>query len=106
MKIAIAGLGRMGSQIAQKLAEDKHEVIAHNRSPEPVKQAEKHGAVAAYSKQDVIKAFGGEQIIAWLMIPQEVLEAEIKDWLKLAGKGSLFIDGGNSDFRQTKKHAA
>jgi Trk K+ transport system NAD-binding subunit len=32
MKIAVHGLGRMGMQIARKLAENGHEVIAHNRS--------------------------------------------------------------------------
>jgi len=36
MKIAISGLGRMGGQIAQKLSEGGHEVIAHNRSRGPI----------------------------------------------------------------------
>jgi 6-phosphogluconate dehydrogenase len=49
MKIAISGLGRMGGQIAQKLAEGGHEVIAHNRSPEPVDLAASHGANPAYT---------------------------------------------------------
>ena len=32
MKIAVHGLGRMGMQIARKLAEADHTVFAHNRS--------------------------------------------------------------------------
>jgi 6-phosphogluconate dehydrogenase len=51
MKIAISGLGRMGSQIAQKLAEGGHEVIANNRSREPIDAAVTHGAKAAYEKE-------------------------------------------------------
>jgi 6-phosphogluconate dehydrogenase len=39
MKIAVAGLGRMGMQIARKLAEGGHEVLAQNRSPEKVDEA-------------------------------------------------------------------
>ena len=59
MKIAITGLGRMGGQIAQKLAENGHEVIAHNRSHEPIDEAVAHGAIAAHSHQDVINSFRG-----------------------------------------------
>src|SRR3984957_2180380 len=102
MKIAVAGLGRMGMQIARKLAEDGHEVIAHNRHPDKVDEAVPYAATAAYTKEDVVKAFGTEQLILWLMIPAEVVDEELDAWLKLAPKGSLLIDGGNSDFRLDK----
>lgn len=105
MKIAISGLGRMGAQIAQKLAEDGHEVIANNRSPEPIDEAAKHGAIAAYKKEDVVARFTGEQAIVWIMLPDKIVDAELGKWLDLLPKGSILIDGGNSDFRQTKKHA-
>ncbi|MBI2588609.1 decarboxylating 6-phosphogluconate dehydrogenase [Candidatus Saccharibacteria bacterium] len=105
MKIAIAGLGRMGAQIARKLAENKHQVIAHNRSKGPIDEAVKHNAVAAYEKQDVVDAFKGEQLILWVMIPAEVVDAQLDEWLKLVPKGSIIIDGGNSDFRLTKKRS-
>ena len=59
MKIAIAGLGRMGGQIAQKLSEGGHEVVANNRSPEPIDLAVTHGATAAYKKEDVIRLIVG-----------------------------------------------
>ena len=77
MKLAISGLGRMGSQTAQKLVEDGHHIVAHNRSPEPVKTAEDFGAIAAYSKEDVVTAFSGEPVIVWLMIPAQVIDAEL-----------------------------
>src|SRR6266404_2237683 len=105
MKIAVSGLGRMGSQIARKLAEGGHEVIANNRSPAPIDEAVSHGAVAAYEKQDVAKLFENQQAIVWVMVPAEIVDAQIEEWLKLLPKGSVFIDGGNSDFRQTKKMA-
>lgn len=105
MKIAIAGLGRMGSQIAQKIAEDGHQVIAHNRSHEPIEEAVKYGAKAAYEKTDVVKAFGGEQLIVWVMIPAEVVDEQLAEWLKIIPKGSIIIDGGNSDYRLTKQRS-
>ena len=103
MKIAIQGLGRMGLQIARKLAENGHEVIAHNRSPEPIQEAVSHGAIAASTKQDVLQAFGDDQVVLWVMLPAEIVDAQVDEWLQLAPKGSLIIDGGNSDFRLTQK---
>ncbi len=103
MKIAISGLGKMGSQIARKLAEDKHDVIAHNRSPDPARETQKYGAKPAYQKDAVITAFGGIPATIWIMLPESIMDGQIDDWLKLVPKGSLLIDGGNSDFRKFKK---
>ena len=105
MKIAVSGLGRMGMQIAQKLTEDGHEVIAHNRSKNKVDEAAKFGAQSAYDKQAVTQAFGGDQAVVWVMVPADVVEAELADWLAILPKGSLLVDGGNSDFRNTKQHS-
>jgi 6-phosphogluconate dehydrogenase len=105
MKIAIAGLGRMGMQIARKLSEGGHGVVAQNRSKGKVDEAVTYGATAAYEKKDVIGAFEGEQAIVWVMVPADVIEDELKSWLELLPKGSIIIDGGNSDYRLTKKRA-
>lgn len=105
MKIAIAGLGRMGMQIARKLAEDGHEVIAHNRSPEKIDEAVKYGAKSAPKKQEVISAFGDAQVILWIMVPADVIDSELDEWLGMVPKGSIIIDGGNSDYRLTKKRS-
>lgn len=105
MKIAVAGLGRMGMQIARKLAENGHEVIAHNRSNGPVDEAAGYGAKAAYEKSDVINAFKDEQLILWIMIPSDVIDTELAAWAEIAPTGSVIVDGGNSDFRLTKKRA-
>lgn len=99
MKIIVSGLGRMGMQIVKKLLEGGHEVVAHNRSPEPVDEAAALGAVAAYSKEEAVAAFAGEPIIVWVMIPANVVDDAINEWAQLAPKDSIIIDGGNSDYR-------
>jgi 6-phosphogluconate dehydrogenase len=99
MKISISGLGRMGGQIAKKLVEGGHEVIAHNRSPEAVDIAASYGAIPAYEKADVIAAFNDQPVILWVMIPAEVIDTELDDWLTILPAESIIIDGGNSDYR-------
>jgi 6-phosphogluconate dehydrogenase len=103
MKIAIQGLGRMGMQIARKLSEDGHYVIAHNRSHEPIEEAVTHGAHAAYSKEEVVQEFGKDQVVVWIMLPAEIVDAQVDEWLKLIPAGSIIVDGGNSDYRLTQK---
>lgn len=105
MKIAISGLGRMGGQIAKKLHEGGHEVIAHNRSPEKVDEAKAYGATPAYTEQQVVDAFGGEPVVVWLMIPHEIIDAKLDEWLHILPAGSIVIDGGNSDYRGDKLRA-
>lgn len=106
MKIAVHGLGRMGMQIAEKLVKDGHEVIAHNRSSEPIDQAKAFGAKPAYTKAEALEAFTNERFVLWIMLPAEVVESELQAWLDVAPKDSLIVDGGNTDFRLTQKHAA
>lgn len=105
MKIAVTGLGRMGMQIARKLAEDNHDVVANNRSPGPIDEAIAFCASAAYTKEDVVKAFGTDQLVLWLMVPAEVVDTELDAWLNIIPKGSIIIDGGNSDYRLTRERA-
>ena len=106
MKIAIQGLGRMGMQIAQKIAESEHTIIAHNRSTDKIDHAAGFGAVSAYTKQDVINAFEGQPVFLWIMLPAETVDEQVDEWLAILPKGSTIIDGGNSDYRLTKKLAA
>ena len=103
MTIAVQGLGKMGMQIVRKLCEGGHTVIAHNRSPEPMEEAVGYGATPAATKEAVLRAFGNDQVVLWIMLPADVVDAQVDEWLTLLPKGSIIIDGGNSDYRLTKK---
>jgi len=105
MKIIISGLGRMGMQICQKLAQDGHKVIAHNRSPDKVDAAAGFGAIPAKTKREAAAQFkDGEQVVLWIMLPAAIIESELATWFSLIPKGSIIIDGGNSDYRLTRRH--
>ena len=74
MKIAIIGLGKMGEQIARKLHENNFTVIANNRSTQVIDDMKSLGMTGAYSKEEVIQAFGNDKIILWLMIPSDTVD--------------------------------
>lgn len=103
MKLAVVGLGKMGMQIVRKLTEDGHEIIAHDIDRGLITEAAKYGAIAAVEKKDVMAAFGQDKVVLWIMIPAEVVDTALVDWLAIIPSGSSIIDGGNSDFRLTQK---
>jgi 3-hydroxyisobutyrate dehydrogenase len=92
MKIGIAGTGRMGSAIAQRLLECGHAVTVWNRTPERTKAAQAAGARLAASAAEL--ATGSEALITILTNaaaidlvyrgPQGLLAGEVK--------GKLFIE--------------
>ena len=102
MKIAIHGLGRMGMQIAHKLVDDHHQVIAYNRSVDKILEAVEFGAIKAETKEQVIAAFEAETPVIWLMLPADIVDQQVDQWFELLPKNSIIIDGGNSNFKLTK----
>lgn len=105
MKIAIVGLGKMGAQIANMLLTAGHQVVAVDPSQEAVQAASKFGAEAASDRADAVTKFGDDQVAVWLMIPAMFVSDEVQAWLEVLPKNSLLVDGGNTDFRETKQHA-
>ncbi|MEO8691280.1 MAG: NADP-dependent phosphogluconate dehydrogenase [Candidatus Saccharimonas sp.] len=99
MKIIIAGLGRMGGQIAEMLLEGGHDVVAFNRSREPIEALQTKGATPGFTPEEAVGAFNGEPVVVWFMVPASVIDGMIDSWLPLLPAGSTIIDGGNSDFR-------
>lgn len=52
MKLGIIGLGRMGSNMAERLLRGGHTVVGYARHAETVDRVVKKGAVGAYSLEE------------------------------------------------------
>lgn len=101
MKIGYIGLGRMGKNMVLRLLEQGIEVVAFNRSPEPVKEAANAGAKAADSIEDLVSKLEAPRTI-WLMLPAgSVTDEYIDKLLPLLSDGDLIIDGANSFYKDT-----
>lgn len=103
MKIAVHGLGRMGMQIARKLAEAGHQVIAVNRSPEPVDEAVAYGCLRGGDPAEVAASFGNDTAAVWVMLPAEVVNKAVQVWADVLPTGSIIINGANFNYKQTKQ---
>lgn len=102
MKIAVQGLGKMGMQIARKLVEAGHTVYGQDVDTAAVTAAAQLGVVAVETKQQLIENFGDDQLVLWIMLPADIVDVQVDQWLSLIPAGSIIIDGGNSNFRTTQ----
>lgn len=97
MDIGIVGLGRMGLNMAIRLARGGHRVVVHNRSQGPVDTAVSHGAEAAESMADLKGKLASPRVV-WLMLPagpvtDDHVDEALADALE---EGDVLVEGGNS----------
>jgi 6-phosphogluconate dehydrogenase len=105
MELAMIGLGKMGLNMATRLVGGGHRVIGYARSAESVNEAVKLGADGASSLDEVVSKLQVPRVI-WLMIPAGKPTSDTIETLsKLLSKGDIVIDGGNSNFKDTIRHA-
>jgi 6-phosphogluconate dehydrogenase len=106
MEIGIVGLGRMGSNIAQRLLNAGHSVVVYDPIDRLVKTAVEYGAVGAVSISDVVKKLTKPRTI-WIMVPSgSPTEDTINTLAVEMSSGDIVIDGGNSYYKDSIKRAA
>jgi 6-phosphogluconate dehydrogenase len=88
------GLGRMGGGMTDRLREAGHEVQTYDP------QVEERTAASLEelkSQLDPPRAF-------WMMVPSgKITEDVFQDLLTIADEGDIVVDGGNSNFRDSKR---
>jgi 6-phosphogluconate dehydrogenase len=99
MQIGIAGLGRMGMNMARRLLKGRHRVVAWNRTPAKVKEIAKAGASGAYALSELVDSLRKPRVV-WIMLPAGRPTEDVIDALKgLLEKGDTIVDGGNSFYK-------
>jgi 6-phosphogluconate dehydrogenase len=106
MELAIIGLGKMGLNMSTRLVRGGHRVIGYARTAATVEEAVKLGAEGAHTLEEVVRQLKTPRII-WLMIPAgKVTDDTIEKLSTLLESGDTIIDGGNSNYKESVRHAA
>jgi 6-phosphogluconate dehydrogenase len=100
MKLGYIGLGKMGYNMAERLLEKGHEVVAYNRSAEPVRKIALKGAKPSDSVRSLVAALEPPRLV-WIMVPHQAVDDVLKDLVPLLEKGDTVIDGGNSPYKES-----
>jgi len=95
VKLGMVGLGRMGGNMTKRLENDGHVVQTYARS----------GGGTASSFEDLVDQLEPRRAV-WLMIPAgDPTEAAVTQLLDLLQAGDVIVDGGNSNFHDSKRRA-
>lgn len=114
MKVAILGLGKMGSRLAEKLLQQGHELVVWNRTFSVTEEfqaimQDKH----AGNKLQIVKEIDDlaklleHPRIFWLMLPAgKPTDAVLEEVKRYAQEGDIIIDGGNAKYTDTERRYA
>jgi 6-phosphogluconate dehydrogenase len=106
MELGIIGLGKMGGNMAERLRLAGHTVIGFDFNPAAVKKLSDAGSIGVNSLEDLAKAFTGRKAI-WIMVPAgDPVDETVAKLKPLMKAGDIFIDGGNSNYKDTQRRHA
>jgi 6-phosphogluconate dehydrogenase len=104
MQLGFIGLGKMGLPMVLRLQKGGHHVVVIDHHQENIDKAVAAGADSAKDEHELVTKLG-DPMIVWLMIQSKYVDAQLDVLLPLLPKGSIIVDGGNSDYRLTKERA-
>jgi 6-phosphogluconate dehydrogenase len=106
MQIGIVGLGRMGANMARRLARGKARVIAFDRDPaaRAALMGEK-GVTCVEGLAAIAAQLTGERVILAMLPAGPATEDTLAELLSLLSAGDTIVDGGNAYYKDSMARA-
>jgi 6-phosphogluconate dehydrogenase len=105
MQIGMIGLGRMGSNMVQRLMNNGHSCVVFDARAQSVADLEKLGATGSTSLEDFVSKLERPRAL-WMMLPAAIVDNELTKLVPLLEEGDIIIDGGNSYYHDDIRRAA
>ena len=106
MEIGIVGLGRMGANMARRLARDGVRVVCYDQA-EPARKAVggDRNVESVANLAALCARLTGERVIILSLPAGDAVEHTIRDLLPLCSSGDTVVDCGNSYYRDSMRRA-
>jgi 6-phosphogluconate dehydrogenase len=106
MHLGMIGLGRMGRAMVERLVRNQHQVVTYDQDEEAIEATERSGAQGARSVEAVVAALPKPRIL-WVMVPAGSPTDQVIESLSARlASGDIIIDGGNSNYKDSMRHAS
>jgi 6-phosphogluconate dehydrogenase len=109
INVGVIGLGRMGGGVAARLVLGGHKVAGFDPTEAARTELEKNGGQSAESLKALVDAVPreeGKPRVMWMYLPAgPITDNTVKELSKLLEPGDIIVDGGNSEFKHSAKHA-
>jgi 6-phosphogluconate dehydrogenase len=107
MKIGMVGLGRMGANMARRLARGGANVAAFDVSPLARSALAQENGVTAHAELASLVAAMPTPRVVWTMLPSgEITEQALRTMAALLVQGDVLVDGGNANYKDSQRRAA
>ncbi|GAA3770221.1 decarboxylating 6-phosphogluconate dehydrogenase [Terriglobus aquaticus] len=101
MELGLIGLGKMGGNMAERLRLGGHKVVGFDFNKEATAKLTAAGSVGVNSLEDLVKNMQSPRAI-WIMVPAgDPVDETIAKLKPMMQKGDIFIDGGNSNYKDS-----
>jgi 6-phosphogluconate dehydrogenase len=105
MDLGMIGLGRMGANMAQRLATGGHRVVGYDPSAEARARSAEQELTTTDSLEALVARLPAPRTL-WLMVPAGApTEETLAKVSALLDRGDVLIDGGNSNYRDSQRRA-
>lgn len=107
MELGLIGLGKMGANMAERLRLAGHKVVGFDFNTDATAKLTAAGGVGVNTLEDLVKNLSAPRAV-WIMVPHgDPVDQTIAKLVPLMSTGDTFIDGGNSNYRDSqRRHAA
>ncbi|MHB8736157.1 MAG: phosphogluconate dehydrogenase (NAD(+)-dependent, decarboxylating) [Terriglobales bacterium] len=106
MQLGMVGLGKMGGNMTERLLRGSHQVVTFDRAPAAVADSVAKGAAGAASLADLVAKLRTPRAV-WIMVPSGApTDATVQELLGLLAPDDVLLDGGNSRYTDSIRHAA
>ena len=107
MQIGLLGLGKMGANMARRLARGGADVRVWNRTPEVADSlAQEEANITAYADTEVLVRNLAMPRIIWLMLPAgDATETVLEQLVSVLAPGDIIVDGANAYYKDSQRHA-
>jgi len=104
MELGVIGLGRMGSNMVQRLMRAGHRCVVYDVNAAAGAALVNDGAVAVASLEALVQTLAPPRHV-WMMVPAAVVDATLAQLTPLLARDDVAIDGGNSYFHDDIRRA-
>ncbi|NUQ27281.1 MAG: decarboxylating 6-phosphogluconate dehydrogenase [Acidobacteriaceae bacterium] len=102
MEIGLIGLGKMGGNMAERLRLAGHKVVGFDFNPQATAKLTATGSLGVNSLEDLAANLTTGKRAIWIMVPAgDPVDETIAKLKPLMKQGDIFIDGGNSNYKDT-----
>src|SRR3546814_13313925 len=105
MQIGMVGLGRMGSNMVQRLLQKGHECVVYDSHPEAVAQARGHGAKGFADLAELVSMLFRPRVL-WLMMTSAVVDGALDSLWPCMDMDAIVSAGGTSYYLEDILRAA